>query len=302
MRGNPDSCGVWAPCLSYFDGIFYLIYTNVRSFDGIWKDTPNYLVTTDDIFGEWSEPIYLNSSGFDPSLFHDDDGKKWLSNMLCDHRGGKFFGGIVLQEYDTEANKLVGERYHIFEGTELGKTEAPHLFKQNGYYYLMTAEGGTEYGHAVSLARSKNITGPYEVHPDNPIITALDDATLPLQKAGHADLVETQSGEWFAVMLVGRPLTERGRCTLGRETAIKKVEWKDDNWLWAIDGKAPKLEEEVPYLPSFLFAEEVVRDDFEETEWNKILLLFAFRLQKIGLLCKLVLGICASLEESLCLL
>ena len=92
MKGNPDSCGVWAPNLTYKDGMFYLVYTDVKRFDGRWKDTHNYLVTATEIDGEWSDPIYLNSSGFDPSLFHDEDGRAWVPNLLVDHRKGKFFG------------------------------------------------------------------------------------------------------------------------------------------------------------------------------------------------------------------
>jgi len=101
MKGNPDSCGVWAPCLSYADGLFYLVYSNVRSFDGVWKDTPNYLVTSATIEGDWSDPVYLSSRGFDGSMFHDSDGKKWFLSMLVDHRNGIFFGGIEMQQYDT---------------------------------------------------------------------------------------------------------------------------------------------------------------------------------------------------------
>jgi len=251
MRGNPDSCGVWAPCLTYDDGVFYLVYSNVRSFQGVWKDTPNYLVTTTDILGDWSEPIFLTASGFDGSMFHDNDGRKWLLCMLLDHRKGKFFGGIVMQEYDSKRQRLIGKQYHIFDCTELGITEAPHLYKRNGWYYLITAEGGTEYGHAVTLARSRSIFGPYEVHPENPIITAANHPKNPLQKAGHADLVETQNGDWYAVFLVARPLTERGRCTLGRETAIERVEWRKDDWLYlATDGK------------------ENERDDFDKSSFN----------------------------------
>ena len=254
MLGVPDSCGVWAPCLTYSDGIYYLLFTNVRSFDGAWgmKDTPNYLVTTQDILGDWSDPIYLNSSGFDSSLFHDDDGRTGLSNMLMDHRKNKFFGGIVLQEYDKDQQKLVGDIHYIFSGTELGRTEGPHIYKRNGYYYLLVAEGGTSYHHAMTLARSKSITGPYEVHPQNPIITAANNPKLYLQKTGHGDLVETQNGEWYAVFLTGRPLTERGRCITGRETAIEKVEWKDDDWLYlACGGNEPRAEIEAPDLPDY---------------------------------------------------
>src|SRR5690606_30833234 len=107
------------------------------------RDTHNYLVTAPRIEGPWSDPVFLNSSGFDPSLFHDDDGKKYVVNMLWDHRPlTNPFAGIVLQEYSEREGKLVGERRNIFQGTSLGLTEAPHLYKRDGYYYLITAEGG----------------------------------------------------------------------------------------------------------------------------------------------------------------
>ncbi len=247
LRGNPDSCGVWAPCLSYHDGVFYLVYSNVRSFDGVWKDTPNYLVTSHDILGDWSDPIFLNSSGFDASLFHDKDGRKWYTSMLTDHRKGKLFGGIILQAFDPQQQQLIGKVYRIFAGSQLGITEAPHLYQRNGWYYLLTAEGGTEYGHAVTLARAKTITGPYEIHPQNPIITTRNQPDAMLQKCGHADLVETPNGDWFSVFLTGRPLTQRGRCILGRETAIEAVEWREDDWLYLkTGGKTPRLKIPVP--------------------------------------------------------
>jgi len=270
MQGTSNSCGVWAPCLTYNNGIYYLVYSNVRSFDGVWKDTPNYLVTTDDIQnGNWSEPVFLNSSGFDASLFHDDNGKKWLLNMIVDHRGGKFFGGIYLQEYDAVQNILIGTAKSIFSGTDLGCTEAPHLYKLNGYYYLIIAEGGTEYGHAVSVARSKSIWGPYDVHPSNPILTSRNNPDLPLQKSGHASIVETQSGDWIAAFLVGRPLKKLGRCTLGRETAIAQVEWRNDDWLY-LKGETnePKIEVELEGLPEHKWDEEPARDNFDSEELN----------------------------------
>jgi len=243
MVGNPDSCGVWAPCLSYDKGTFYLVYSNVRSFDGIWKDTPNYLVTTKDILGDWSDPTFLSASGFDGSMYHDEDGRKWFLSMITDQRKGLFFGGTYMQEYDPAQKKLVGPHYNIFKGTELGCTEAPHLIKRNGYYYLILAEGGTEYGHAITLARSREITGPYELHPKNPFISAKDDPKAPLQKCGHGDFVETSDGDWYAVFLVGRPLIERGRCTLGRETAIEQIEWREDGWLYLKEGvTTPRVE------------------------------------------------------------
>src|SRR5258705_3126622 len=148
MLGDPDSCGIWAPCLSHDGDQFYLIYTDVKRYGrtsvggaagASLRDFHNYMVTCTTIDGEWSEPVYLNSSGFDPSLFHDDDGRKWLVNMLCDHRPGQNrFAGILGQEYSGKERSLTGNRELIFEGTALGLTEAPHLYKRNGYYYLLT--------------------------------------------------------------------------------------------------------------------------------------------------------------------
>jgi xylan 1,4-beta-xylosidase len=270
MEGNISSGGVWAPCLSYDNGTYYLVYTDAKTFDTVYKDTPNYLVTTNDITGEWSEPIYLNSSGFDPSLFHDDDGRKWLVNMTWDHRKGKNrFGGILLQEYSPEKRCLVGPVYNIFKGTELGVTEGPHLYKRDGYYYLMTAEGGTGLNHAVTVARSKSITGPYEVDPQNPILTSKDDPSLELQKAGHASIVETQNGEWYMVHLCSRPLPKQRRCVLGRETAIQKVIWTEDNWLRLEDGgNKPFVFVKAPDLPECPWEVMPERDDFDTDKLN----------------------------------
>jgi hypothetical protein len=241
MLGDPDSCGVWAPCLSYADGLFWLIYTDVKRFGrtsvagssgASMRDFHNYLVTSLRIDGEWSDPVYLNGSGFDPSLFHDDDGRKYLLNMLWDHRPGhNRFAGIVLQEYSVKERKLTGDRINIFQGTLLGLTEGPHLYKRNGWYYLLTAEGGTNWNHAVTMARSRNLTGPYELHPDTYIVSARHRPDAELQRAGHASLVETQNGETYMAYLCGRPLRNRGRCTLGRETAIQKMVWSEDGWL-----------------------------------------------------------------------
>jgi xylan 1,4-beta-xylosidase len=273
MLGDPDSCGVWAPCLTYADGLFWLIYTDVKRFGrttvagasgASLRDFPNYLLTSPRIDGEWSDPVYLNSSGFDPSLFHDDDGKKYLVNMLWDHRPGKNrFAGIVLQEYSVSERKLVGERINIFKGTPLGITEAPHLYKRNGWYYLLTAEGGTSWDHAVTMARSRNLTGPYELHPDTYILSARRRPEVELQRAGHADLVETQNGETYMVYLCGRPLRNRGRCILGRETAIQKMVWADDDWLRTVDRQGiPTLETPAPALPAHNFSQPPAREEF----------------------------------------
>ncbi|MEK6795553.1 MAG: glycoside hydrolase family 43 protein [Spirochaetota bacterium] len=266
MRGDPDSGGIWAPCLTHHEGTFYLCYTDVKNFIGIWKDTHNYLVTAEDIMGPWTDPIYLNASGFDPSLFHDDDGKSYLVNMIVDHRKGKNrFGGTLLQEYSRKEKRLIGPVRNIFPGTSLGCTEGPHIYKRNGFYYLMLAEGGTGYKHAVTIARSRSITGPYEVHPHNPILTSANDAGVTLQKAGHASLVETQNGEWYIAHLASRPITEKKRCVLGRETSLQKVVWKDDWLSLHTGGNAPESAVPAPDIVSHPFPAEPVRDDFDDS-------------------------------------
>ena len=257
MLGDPDSCGVWAPDLSYADGRFYLVYTDVKRFGrttvagasgASLRDFHNYLVTSASIDGDWSDPIHLNSSGFDPSLFHDADGKKYLLNMLWDHRPGeKRFAGIVSQEFSPAEQRLVGERRLIFSGTALGFTEGPHLYKRDGYYHLLTAEGGTGWNHAVTMARARSLEGPYELHPDVHVLSARDRPDLALQRAGHADLVETPDGSTYMVYLCGRPLTTRGRCTLGRETAMQKMVWGEDGWLRTVAGDGlPAVESDAP--------------------------------------------------------
>lgn len=270
MRGNPSSTGIWAPCLTWSDGLFYLIYTDVKSWrTGMpYKDTPNYLVTATDVCGEWSEPVYLNASGFDPSLFHDDDGRKWLINLVVDHRPFKNrFGGIVIQEYDPTQQKLTGPIRTIFPGTSLGLCEGSHLYKINGWYYLMTAEGGTGFNHAVTTARSRSLFGPYEVDPENPVISSRYDARAPIQRSGHGSLVETQNGRWYIAHLCGRPLPNKGRCTLGRETAIQEVRWTEEGWLRTVSGtKATPVEVDAPGLPEHPWPEVPVRQEFVEPE------------------------------------
>jgi xylan 1,4-beta-xylosidase len=231
------------------------------------RDFHNYLVTSPTIDGDWSDPAYLNSSGFDPSLFHDDDGRKYLLNMLWDHRPGQNrFAGIVLQEYAPAQRKLVGPRHTIFRGTPLGLTEAPHLYKRDGYYYLITAEGGTGWGHAVTMARSRSLLGPYELHPDVYILSARHRPDAALQRAGHADLVETEAGETYMVYLCGRPLANRGRCTLGRETAIQPMTWGRDGWLRTADGEGvPIVEVPAPKeLAPHPHGPRATRTDFDD--------------------------------------
>jgi xylan 1,4-beta-xylosidase len=254
LRGVVDSAGVWAPSLSFTDGQFWLIYTNIRQRLTNFKDIKIFLTTAPEILGPWSDPIELNSIGFDPSLFHDDDGRKWLLNMIWDFRKDRNrFAGIVVQEYDHKSRKLIGPMTKLLSKKVL--TEGPNIYKRNGYYYLMLAEGGTGWNHGISMARAKNIPGPYELDPQPSIITSRDDDELPLQKNGHGELVETQAGELYLVHLASRPVATGGprnpaspdtsvvaeahighRCMLGRETCLQRVEWSKGGWLRLANG------------------------------------------------------------------
>jgi xylan 1,4-beta-xylosidase len=177
--------------------------------------------------------VFLNCSGFDSSLFHDDDGRKWLINMEWDYRQstdpeGPQFSGILLQEYSQAEKKLIGPVRKIFKGSPISCVEGPHLYKRNGWYYLLTAEGGTVYNHAATLARSRSIEGPYEIHPQNPLISSRGKPELGLQKAGHASWCETADGRMYLAFLCGRPLPGTKNCVLGRETSIAELVWHED--------------------------------------------------------------------------
>ncbi|MEY4697556.1 MAG: hypothetical protein RIT14_1984, partial [Pseudomonadota bacterium] len=215
---------------------FWLVYTDVKRFDGAFKDAHNYIVTCDTIDGEWSDPTYVTSSGFDPSLFHDSDGRKWFVNMRWNHRGPgsglnpahDAFDGIEAQEWHPERG-LIGEPQTIFTGSSLGLTEAPHLFRRGDWIYLTVAEGGTGYDHAVTMARARSVLGPYEMHPDTHLMTTRFAPDHPLQRVGHGQYVETPTGEAYHTFLCGRPLPGRF-CPLGRETGLARLDWRPDGW------------------------------------------------------------------------
>ncbi len=268
MDGAAASCGIWAPCLSYSDGIFYLIYTNVRNWNvGPWKDTPNFLTTAPSIEGPWSDPVFLDSSGFDPSLFHDSDGKKWLVNMEWDYRktGSYQFSGILLQEYSSAEKKLTGPVQKIFMGSSIGLVEGPHLYVRNGWYYIAAAEGGTSYEHALTVARSRSLFGPYELHPHNPLISSYGHPEITIQKAGHGSWCDTPDGRTYLVFLCGRPLPGTDRCVLGRETSIAEVIWHDD-WPYLKPEAGKNLFDGgiVHNWPSDSFEPPVIHDEYRK--------------------------------------
>ena len=299
MKGNCSSGGIWAPDLSYAEGKFWLVYTDVKMVNGAFKDCTNYLVTTEDIHGPWSEPIWLNGVGFDASLFHDDDGRKYLVQQTWDFREYHHpFDGITLTEFDTETMRLKPETARtIWEGTEAKLVEGPHLYKINGWYYLFAAEGGTVYTHRESVARSRSLDDhSFEAMPNNPFITNFDTPGSYLQKQGHGALVDTPSGEWYYASLCARPWhheTEaaydpRGWCTLGRETSIQKVEWDVDGWPYVVGGHGGERYVDAPKdaIATEAPADHSQHDEFEsETlglDWNTLRVPFTEAMGTVG--------------------
>jgi len=248
----------------------------------------NYVVTAPTIEGPWSEPVYLNSSGFDPSMFHDDDGRKWVVNLEWESRlDYEHPGIIVIQEYSSKEGKLIGKAKRIWRGgTDRGCVEGPHLYKRKGLYYLMCAEGGTGYGHCVTMARSLDVQGPFEGDPCNPIITSTrmdfysrhDSEFLKsytynpesiLQKSGHASWVETDKGEHYLVHLCARPYKTSLRSPMGRETAIQQMLWTEDGWLRLHEGgNLAQLEVNESQMAEHLWPDLARRDNFTQG-WSK---------------------------------
>ena len=257
LRGLPSGKGIWAPCLTYCeaDDLFYLVYGIMHSMNAHYFDISNYLITARDPAGPWSEPVYLHSMGFDASLFHDDDGRKYLAALEWETREGhEKPGPISIMEYDPVLKKVIGFPRRIWRGaTDRGCIEAPHLTKRNGFYYIMCAEGGTGYYHSVTMGRSRNVFGPYEPDPMGPLLTSSPgdfnersdwdhlkpryyNPEVTLQKAGHGSYVDLPGGETYLLFHCSRPFTPELRCTLGRETAIARMRWTKDGWLRTESG------------------------------------------------------------------
>ena len=288
LRKLPSAKGIWAPCLTYCeqDDLFYVVYGVMNSMNARYFDVDNYLITSKDIKGPWSEPVYLNSAGFDASLFHDDDGKKYVVSLEWETREGyEKPGEICMVEYDPKKKEVLGHTKRIWRGgTDRGCIEAPHLTKRGKYYYMMCAEGGTGYNHCVTMGRSENVWGPYDRDPMNPIVTSQPgesyerhdpDHLKPkyynpdsiLQKSGHGSYIDLPNGETYLVHLCARPFVPELCCTLGRETAIQKMVWTKDGWLRMADGSNfAKTEVEEPKLAEVLMSGIPDFDDFDTEE------------------------------------
>lgn len=214
LTGQRSSQGIFAPTIRHHDGTFYMITTNIGA-------GGNFLVTAKDIRGPWSERVMINVPGIDPSLFWDEDGTCYLTVQASE--------GVRQAVFDPKTGKTLSELHLIWKGTGGQWPEAPHLFKKDGYYYLTIAEGGTEYGHMQTLARSRSPFGPFEECPFNPILTHRS-IKSPFQAIGHADFFDDGKGNWWAVCLGTRPQGYPYGHHLGRETFLVPVVWAEDGW------------------------------------------------------------------------
>lgn len=281
LKKQQTSRGIYAPTIRYHDGVFYMITTlvDVRG---------NFLVTATDPAGPWSEPILLPEiGGIDPDIFFDDDGKAYIAHndgpigepLYNGHRA------IWLWEFDVKTKTVVKNsgRVIVNGGTDISKKpiwiEGPHIYKINGWYYLLCAEGGTGYDHSAVIFRSKSLRAPFVPYEKNPILTQRDlakDRPNPITTAGHADLVQTKEGDWWAVFLATRAY-DKTLYNTGRETFLLPVTWKD-GWPVILEpgkeipytGKAPAIQAKTPN-PDTLTGNFVWSDNFSKnslgTEW-----------------------------------
>lgn len=256
LENAGHSQGLFAPTIRYHDGVYYVICTNV-SYGG------NYIVTAENPEGPWSDPYYLEGAdGIDPSLFFDGDGRCYYIGTHPNPEGCRYDGDwyIWIRELDVKSMKLVGEAHNVWNGAMKGVhwPEGPHLYKKDGFYYILHAEGGTGPDHAVTVCRSRNIFGPYENNFCNPILTHRHlGGDYPVKYVGHGDLVETPAGEWYMVMLAVRPLERY--TTMGRETFLAKVVW-ENGWPVVNPGVGMLTAEVEIGLPEWNPAEDTAFD------------------------------------------
>jgi len=250
-----SSGGIFAPTIRHNNGRFYMTTTNVTG-------GGNFYVYTDDIYGEWSEPIYVEQGGIDPSLYFEDGKAYFMSNGN---------DAIIQCEIDIETGKKLSEEKILWHGTGGRYLESPHLYKINGYYYLMAAEGGTEYGHMVTYARSESIWGHYEPYAKNPVLTNRNLGGYLIQGIGHADLIEDNNGNRWIFHLgfrqIGKWLPFHH---LGREVFLMPVDFRDDGWFTVGDSITTEevTTDRIPESVSQRFKNTLTFKNIEPCEWR----------------------------------
>lgn len=250
-----SSGGVFAPTIRFHNGRFYMTTTNDSTHQ-------HFYVYTDDIYGEWSESIYVDQDGIDPSLYFENDRAYFMSN------GHDDFGesGVVQCEINIETGEKLSESKVIWKGSGGRFLESPHLYKINDTYYLMAAEGGTEYGHMITYAKGSSVWGPFEGYPKNPVLTNKNKAPYIIQGIGHGDLIKDQNGDWHILSLGFRQIHEwQAYHHLGREVFLTPVTFHENGWFTA--GNDGTTEESYEIAGDFVQQEKKLYT-FENTDWN----------------------------------
>ncbi len=275
MKTPGNGGGVWAPTIRYHDGLFYVVVTCKQCINTC-NCGDNFYVTAKDPAGPWSDPTWVDRSyGIDPTLFWDDDGKSYYIGSTHELEGGREWPSqdkIYISEIDLKTGKILTEPIILTSGhaTNAKFAEGPHLYKKGQTYVLMISEGGTWNNHAVTTFTSQNLMGPYEPTQVNPVLTHRhlgDDAAIT--NLGHADLVETQNGDWWAVMLGCRPVD--GKYYLGRETFLTSLEWQGSTPIFNPGKGQVLMTDKRPDLPWTPF-KTITRFDFDgdtlDLSWN----------------------------------
>ncbi|MEU7476961.1 glycoside hydrolase family 43 protein [Lentzea sp. NPDC042327] len=260
LQGVPASGGLYAPTIRHHDGVFYVVCTLVHG----KSESGNFVVTATDPAGPWSEPKWLpEADGFDPSLFFDDDGRAWWTATRLVRPPGET--EVWLREFDPATLDLVGDEHVVWRGAMRDAVwpEAPHVYKVDGRYVLLTAEGGTDFEHSVVVATADHVTGPYRGSLLNPVLTHRHlGRDHPIAAAGHADLVCTQNGQWYAVLLATRPYGGY-YYNLGRETFLVPVRWEAGGPVFSPGTGRVEASYDVPDLPPHPWPEPDRTDDFD---------------------------------------
>ncbi|MFZ5519304.1 MAG: glycoside hydrolase family 43 protein [Candidatus Zhuqueibacterota bacterium] len=256
------SRGIYAPTIRHHDGMFYVITTNV-------SDRGNFIIRAENPLGTWSDPVWMDVPGIDPDLFFDDNGSAYLS---VSNRSDGYIR-ISQCKVDVGTGRCLSPLKDIWEGSGGFGPEAPHIYKIDNQYYLMIAEGGTEYGHIETISRSARPDGPFEPCPRNPILTHRSSGS-PIQGVGHADLIQAHTGSWWAVCLGFRFVGYQRYHFLGRETYLAPVIWDDCGWPVIGDNGRIGLDMEAETLPAHPWPRPAARDNFDAAElalcWNFI--------------------------------
>jgi alpha-N-arabinofuranosidase len=251
----PRGLNIFATTIRYHEGTFYMITTNIGA-EG------NFYVTSKNPAGPWSDPIFIQAQGIDPDLFFDEDGKTYVISST-----------FILFEIDLNTGKFISEGRKVWNGTGGRYPEGPHIYKKDDFYYIIAAEGGTEEAHSETIARSKNIWGPYNPNPSNPILTHCNAAGQgnPIQGIGHADIIQAHDSSWWTVFHGYRSVGGTHH-TLGRETCLAPVSWPENGWP-VVNGNGTITENMTCHtLPLKPFQVAPTRTDFSldklSLEWN----------------------------------